>query len=446
MAVFQNENAPAKNRRHDYKQSVKKPYIFDGRVPFWSHHGNTYVSDEFIRLAPSVHKLHGSIWRTSTNRHKDWEVDFSFKIHGQSLVGGKGMAFWYTKERAIDGPIFGNKDRWDGLGIFMDSTDPANQRLNPIIYGILNDGTEAFPKIPSNDFGGCLRDYKNTVNPVTIRVSYIAKTLRVSVDTISKGAKLITCFEKKGVNLPTGNYFGFSAYSADVGTADDHDLYSFEVFDANPPPKTGEHLRPHEAEMIRKGQEVKVTEEDRKAFEQVQHFVQEEEDKIKEELEGPTTLTPAQMAASVSETQLRIVESLNSVHRKLEVLGAPMQAPETTSQSLVDINNRLDSVAASLRVMESVVQDMVNIILKQGGVSDTSTLTNVLKSELSNLKFKMEDMDSRQSRQHEATQEKLISSSSWLTYIIMLIVLQALVASAYSWYKKQLEKNDKKFI
>ena len=61
-------------------------------------------------------------------------MEFSFKAFGQNHVGGKGLAFWYTKERAVDGLVFGNQEKYEGLGVFMDSSDPLNQvrRLAPL--------------------------------------------------------------------------------------------------------------------------------------------------------------------------------------------------------------------------------------------------------------------------------------------------------------------------
>ncbi|KAF8946387.1 hypothetical protein BGZ46_005789, partial [Entomortierella lignicola] len=202
----------------------------------------SFVANDFIRLAPSVPGLKGSVWRSNPNQYKEWEVEFTFKAFGQGHIGGKGLAFWYTEERSLDGdgPVFGSRDKWNGLGVFMDSSDPANQRTNPVIYGIMNDGTKTFPANPTantNSFGGCLRDYKNTPNPVFVRVSYVDDTLRVSVDTHSKGKKLLTCFEQKDLKLPSGYYFGFSAEAAQIGTADDHDLFSFEVYEVNPTEK-----------------------------------------------------------------------------------------------------------------------------------------------------------------------------------------------------------------
>jgi len=50
-------------------------------------------------------------------------------------------------------------------------------------------------------------------------------------------------------------------------------------------------MRPHEAEMLKKGEEAKVDEKDKAAFEEVQKIVAEQEQKMKEEVDGPTTLS-----------------------------------------------------------------------------------------------------------------------------------------------------------
>lgn len=85
------------------------------------------MASDFVRLSPSVPGLKGSVWRQTPNEYKEWEVEFQFKAFGQGQVGGKGLAFWYTQERAIEGNVFGSKDQWKGLGVFMDTADPANQ-------------------------------------------------------------------------------------------------------------------------------------------------------------------------------------------------------------------------------------------------------------------------------------------------------------------------------
>ncbi|KAF9923827.1 hypothetical protein FBU30_006111 [Linnemannia zychae] len=434
----ENFSLPAESRRFDYKQSLKKPFTYNNEMPFWDNYGT-----------PSVPGLKGAVWRQAPNEYKEWEVELQFKAFGHGQTGGKGLAFWYTQDRAVDGPVFGSKDQWKGLGIFMDTSDPANHRLNPVIYGIMNDGSKPFPSNPTantNSFGGCLRDYKNSHTPVVVRVSYIGGILKVSADTHSKGKKMVPCFEQKDLNLPLGYYFGVTAQSADHGSPDDHDLYAFEMYEVNPPKKEKNPLRPHEAEMKKKGEEVKIDTADQLAFEEVQKIVEEQEAKLKEETDGPNTLSASQMAATVGDTQYRIIESLNSIHNKLETLGAPMQPPESSQKSLEDINHKINSMAASLHAMESVVQGLVDHIMKQGGIASGPDISKVLKEELRNLNAKMEDIDSRQSLQHRLTQTRLLNSTSWVTYVVFLILLQIIGVSVYTWYRKRLEMNEKKFL
>ena len=54
---------------------------------------------------------------TATN----WEVEFEFKIHGSGTLFGDGMAVWVTKSRAEEGPVFGIRDEFEGLGVFFDT-------------------------------------------------------------------------------------------------------------------------------------------------------------------------------------------------------------------------------------------------------------------------------------------------------------------------------------
>lgn len=40
------------------------------------------------------------------------------------MHGGRGLAFWYAKENNEPGPVFGSKDKWDGLSVWLDSANP----------------------------------------------------------------------------------------------------------------------------------------------------------------------------------------------------------------------------------------------------------------------------------------------------------------------------------
>ena len=55
------------------------------------------------------------------------------------------QAIWYTKEQSLSGgPVFGAADNWNGLGVFFDSFDNDNQKNNPYIMAMVNDGTKSY--------------------------------------------------------------------------------------------------------------------------------------------------------------------------------------------------------------------------------------------------------------------------------------------------------------
>ncbi|ORY05648.1 the carbohydrate recognition domain of complex with Mcfd2 [Basidiobolus meristosporus CBS 931.73] len=222
--------------RHDYKLSFKKPYVVDDVIPNFRHYDNAIVSPSSIRLAPSVPGLKGSIWAENPNPYKQWEVEFSFTITGRGYTGGNGLAFWYTKESAQSGPIYGSRDQWDGLAIFFDTFDPKANRYTPFVSAFLNDGALKISQISEKNskmFAGCHKDYRNSKGPVYAKLSYYDYTLTLSIDTVEKGQAYIKCFEASDIELPTGYYFGFSASTSEL--ADDHDIISFETYEVNPP-------------------------------------------------------------------------------------------------------------------------------------------------------------------------------------------------------------------
>lgn len=83
----------------------------------------------------------GGLWNLFPVQMKDWEVQFQFHVHGNGKeLFGDGFAFWYTKQRNFLGPVFGSKDYFKGLAIFMDTytnnNGPNNVRILLIIHWI----------------------------------------------------------------------------------------------------------------------------------------------------------------------------------------------------------------------------------------------------------------------------------------------------------------------
>ena len=91
------------------------------------------VHSGFIRLTDGTPGKSGGIWATNPNPHKEWQVTLGFTANGKGVDGGKGLAFWYVRDRARAGNTFGGPDHWAGMGIFMDSYDDDGK-----VMGVFN--------------------------------------------------------------------------------------------------------------------------------------------------------------------------------------------------------------------------------------------------------------------------------------------------------------------
>jgi len=65
--------------------------------------------------------------RNQSLEFPEWEVELEFYIGSDQRRGADGMAMWYTRDRMEEGPVFGSKDQWTGLGIFFDTFDNDNK-------------------------------------------------------------------------------------------------------------------------------------------------------------------------------------------------------------------------------------------------------------------------------------------------------------------------------
>lgn len=69
------------------------------------------------------------------------------------------MAIWITKERATPGPVFGSTDRFEGLGIFIDTYKNARPGLVfPYVMAMLGNSSTTYDKDHdgnANELAGC---------------------------------------------------------------------------------------------------------------------------------------------------------------------------------------------------------------------------------------------------------------------------------------------------
>ncbi|CAG8510621.1 3436_t:CDS:2 [Paraglomus occultum] len=431
---------PELKKKHDYKLTFKKPYYFNATVPFWDIYGNTLSAPDFIRLAPGVPRQAGSIWSRIPNPHKEWQVVLSFKISGNYYTGGRGIAFWYTKDRGNPGPIIGNQDKWEGLGIFFETAAPSIGRTYPYVSAHLNDGTKKYVEERSPEsatFGSCYRVFRNTQVPSLARITYKDKNLMLEVDAHHGGENYHKCFEAENIELPTGYYFGVSL--KDQRLANDHDVIAFETYEINPAERAKRPLRPHEKDGA-SSTPPEIPEEIRKRIEEVQKVVNKPTEESGEG--GYQNLDFIKgMQTEIMEQLVRLQWQLDSIAGKK--VSAPGQfhvpPPRNEMHQLAVLNEKLDHIVASLMTTEE---------------HSVSPVTKELIDQLRHLTSKITILDSRISAQDVQLQklnqainaQKQKEPPGILFYALYGLLTLFLLYCLYFAYRQYEESKSKKFI
>ncbi|KAG9293677.1 hypothetical protein G9A89_019014 [Geosiphon pyriformis] len=452
-------------KRHDYKHTFKKPYTYNGTIPFFDTYGNTLLSEELIRLAPSVPHHSGSIWAQLPNDFKEWEVEISFRISGNYYVGGRGVAFWYTKERGQAGPVLGSKDQWHGLGIFFETADISRNRLHPVIMGHLNDGTTVYQNLTEpekSSLAGCYRQFRNSPSPTFVKITHINNKIKVAVDANNHGQHYITCFESNDIKIPTGYFFGLSA-SAEGETPDDHDILSFELYEINPAEKKERPLRPHEKEKAKEqpADTYEIPEDVKKRIEEVSKVVNHPNEEHKKE-EDTRSLD------FVKGMQTQILETLEMLNDRIDHLGGTIKAGQGSgpnfphsgdlpikNEQLSIINQKLDRIMSGLGTLEGRIIHLGNIG-GGGGGGGGDQLGQQFREELGRISHKLDALDSRVTGQHYQTQKTIMDAttnqqavesktSTWM-WTMYLFLTSLVLGCGYVIYQTRVEINQKKFI
>lgn len=224
-------------------QSIMNGFTPEGEL--WYSVGDAFISSDFVRLVPDRQSKKGGFWCKEPIQFDDWEVEFSFRIHGVSAIGADGLAFWYSRSPGRLGTLFGHEELYDGLGVVVDTYDNENTGVHPYIFAMHNDGQHTFTASDhdhrkdhvnpgydgANVFGelnGCSAHIRNTREPVLMNVRYQDKRLTVTYK-LESAKEWTSCFEVPKITLPKGYYFGFSAATGDL--ADDHDVMKITVTD-----------------------------------------------------------------------------------------------------------------------------------------------------------------------------------------------------------------------
>jgi mannose-binding lectin 2 len=158
---------------------------------------------------------------------KAWQVEFQFAVHGTgSHLYGDGFAFWATSQRTTPGPVFGNQDYFDGIGIFFDTyMNGYVEKYFPYVNVMRGDGKTRYDHDmdgKTNELGGCEVDFRGLDRTTKARVTYYEGALLELELQYREDNSWTKCFSLRGIRLPKPAYLGFSAMTGEV--TDNHDI------------------------------------------------------------------------------------------------------------------------------------------------------------------------------------------------------------------------------
>ncbi|KAF3828369.1 hypothetical protein GH733_005066 [Mirounga leonina] len=174
---------------------------------------------------------------------KDWEMHVHFKVHGSGKknLHGDGIALWYTRDRLVPGPVFGSKDNFHGLAIFLDTypNDETTERVFPYVSVMVNNGSLSYDHSKDGrwtELAGCTADFRNRDHDTFLAVRYSRGRLTVSrrarASSVCKGlgrwaglGLVMTDLEDKNEWKNCIDITGLT-----LGPADNHDIISMKLF------------------------------------------------------------------------------------------------------------------------------------------------------------------------------------------------------------------------
>ncbi|XP_003784720.1 protein ERGIC-53-like [Otolemur garnettii] len=243
LAPHGTEQGGHPQRRFEYKLSFKGPRLAlpGAGIPFWSHHGDTILGLEEVRLAPSMRNRSGAVWSRASVPFSAWEVEMQMRVTGPGRWGAQGMAVWYTRDRGHVGSLLGGLASWDGIGIFFNSSAEDIQN-SPAIRVLASDGHSPYEQLGDGAswvLGSCHRDFRNQPHPFRVRITYWQQRLRVSNSGLTPSDPYEVCVDVGPLLLVSGGFFGISAATSTLAEgshwADDHDVLSFLTFSLSEP-------------------------------------------------------------------------------------------------------------------------------------------------------------------------------------------------------------------
>ncbi|OQD75285.1 hypothetical protein PENDEC_c007G01944 [Penicillium decumbens] len=214
------------------------PYLdSDFQSRWFDYGGDTIIrADKYIRLTADRPSQQGWIFSRVPLTATNWQIELEFKIHGEGNLHGDGFAMWLTKQRATPGPVFGSTDRFEGLGIFVDTYKNNRPGVSfPYVMAMMGDGQTTYDQAhdgKANELAGCsARGIRGAPVPTKLRLTYFQdKSLTLDLQYKTEDS-WTNCFtlnaDETNIAIPSVAYLGLSAETGEL--SDNHDIISLKA-------------------------------------------------------------------------------------------------------------------------------------------------------------------------------------------------------------------------
>lgn len=212
-------------------QGLSRPYVDSTlRSPTWNMEGNYLVKSDAVRLVSDKQHQAANMFTKMPIQALSFEMELTFNIHSKSSrnLYADGMAVWFIDEPSPIGDVFGARNYFNGLGIFIDTYRNSRSGTFPKVVAMVGDGRTKYNKADDGldtQLASCRAT--NAVNSeagdIRMRIIYL-KGGYLSVDfnyQPDDDKKWRNCFTVSDVKLPQIKYLGISAETGELSHAVD---------------------------------------------------------------------------------------------------------------------------------------------------------------------------------------------------------------------------------
>lgn len=226
--MFQNKdrNVPVKKVELQ-NMRLLAPYIDKSvmKSPNWRWSGDIVAhGNDYVRLTSAQQHQVGNMFTRMPMQAESFEMELTFHIHSDTKgLVADGMAVWILDEPSPIGDVFGAKNNFRGLGLFIDTYRNGKKRKFPYVSAMLGDGQTSYDKWTDGfdtQLAGCsVQALMNPQSQVSRMRLVYTKNGYLSVDfnhDVHSSDSWHNCFTLSDIQLPTVKYLGITAETGDL--------------------------------------------------------------------------------------------------------------------------------------------------------------------------------------------------------------------------------------